>query len=73
MPSLVGVERYVVRCLEDEKQCLLDLRQFILAAAALTSVPPHIEEKLIKLRNCSREVGSMKRLAADLRKEGGWK
>lgn len=72
MASIVGVERYVGRCLEDEKRCLTEIRQFILAAAALTSVPPHIEEKLMKLRNCSREVGSMKRLAADLRKEKGW-
>lgn len=72
MASIDGVRSYVKKATVQEKQCMGELRALVLALAAApprdVSTTPCINvlEKIIKLRNLSRDVGWMRRLLADL-------
>lgn len=65
MASIDGVQKYVHRAIKDEKQCMEELSYLVDALAGGREVP-HVKEKILKLRNISRDVGWMRRLLADL-------
>jgi len=68
MPSIIGVERYILRAQAEEKLCLSELNyrlQELCQKAGVSELP--LWEMTIKLRNISRDVGFMRRLLADLK------
>lgn len=65
MPSIDGVTAYVKKTIIEEKLCMAELLEGIHKLAGAQACP-HLEEKVLKLRNISRDVGWMRRLLADL-------
>ena len=71
MPSIVGVQSYVAKAIKEERQCMEELISMVVVASGVrdrTEIP-HLAEKILKLRNISRDVGWMRRLLADLQHE----
>lgn len=73
MSTIQGVEAYVMRTLQEEKQCHREILALVDAQAYIGGwSSAAIFEKVTKLRNISRDLGWMRRLLADMRKEKGW-
>jgi hypothetical protein len=79
MPSIDGLNQYIGRAQGQEKiaaeRILEDLHKLLITLYPDEDTQPRLLpffEKLLELRNISRDVGWMRRLRADLKKEGGW-